>query len=952
MKMIFQCTNCQSDLISHSVGYEHDDCLNGCLTCSNCSNNVPIVNGITYFTEIDINYNENLFSNLEKVSQTLSDKREEYLTFIKQKVSKGMVDPYSAFQPFNESSRSFYPFIEGLRKNALEPGDVILDTWCRTGWTGYFLSALFPDQKVISVWEGNKDVLGYQGFDYWFSPDKKPKNLEVVFLDMNDRLPIKDNTIKLVYGLDTLHRYDQATMIQELLRVTTTEGVILWPHVHLANSAPVPFFERGEKQLHGTDYDRYFQKCLDGTGKMGFVASEPKMFEVNAVQTLLNTPDSEDYNALVGILPKDLKDFELRPYHFESEDPARLFVLVNPYMKVDLCRSLIHVDRSYLNGVVGKMLDRHSIYQEKIGAADGYKLSETQTKIIYLSRHNYSFTEMVKLLNISDKHLINELKKLADKEIIHVLPLDINAMNLQAFHSAQSPTEKASNHTLFNLRVLSRDSFQQQPILVNSTDASELQNEDVSYLIQELQKRLQKAAIDEGDKIVIVSKPHFEALLTFWGASEMGIEVCILSTEIPTKIKQKLLKSIIPELVLTDTKIYHELVSELTDIRVLAFDDEDFTGSDENLFSNWLEEDGNLSDSKASWIPTPNSIAATLFTSGTTGMPKGIQLSHGALYRSGELLSRTYGWRSNDRLLMVAELDSMSGLRNTCVATQFTGTTVIIPDFKNDQHIFSIVESIKGNQVTLLTSTPALIKQLIQLGKRIKNDLRSLRQVICTGGNLSVSAVEEFRNLFGIKIINYYGLTETTGLCIGELENAPNDVLGSIGVAVDAIAQVVDNNLKLLEPGEIGKLRIYNDRLMSGYLNPDDETNLQIENGWLYTGDWAVQDEYGNFFLKGRERDIIKDQAGNIVYLIEVEQCLTSHNKVKDVAICGEQNDANEYLIAFIIIHDDFMNEKEVLENELKEYVGSEIGSNKTPSKIIFKDEFQSNSRAKWIKKL
>jgi acyl-coenzyme A synthetase/AMP-(fatty) acid ligase len=558
---------------------------------------------------------------------------------------------------------------------------------------------------------------------------------------------------------------------------------------------------------------------------------------------------------------------------------------------------------------------------------------------------------MVKLLNISDKHLINELKKLADKEIIHVLPLDINAMNLQAFHSAQSPTEKASNHTLFNLRVLSRDSFQQQPILVNSTDASELQNEDVSYLIQELQKRLQKAAIDEGDKIVIVSKPHFEALLTFWGASEMGIEVCILSTEIPTKIKQKLIKSIIPELVLTDTKIYHELVSELTDIRVLAFDDEDFTGSDENLFSNWLEEDGNLSDSKASWIPTPNSIAATLFTSGTTGMPKGIQLSHGALYRSGELLSRTYGWRSNDRLLMVAELDSMSGLRNTCVATQFTGTTVIIPDFKNDQHIFSIVESIKGNQVTLLTSTPALIKQLIQLGKRIKNDLRSLRQVICTGGNLSVSAVEEFRNLFGIKIINYYGLTETTGLCIGELENAPNDVLGSIGVAVDAIAQVVDNNLKLLEPGEIGKLRIYNDRLMSGYLNPDDETNLQIENGWLYTGDWAVQDEHGNFFLKGRERDIIKDQAGNIVYLIEVEQCLTSHNKVKDVAICGEQNDANEYLIAFIIIHDDFMNEKEVLENELKEYVGSEIGSNKTPSKIIFKDEFQSNSRGKVDKK-
>lgn len=949
--MIFHCTNCTTDLTCQSFLQADDDCLNGYMTCLNCSTNIPIVNGIKYFTERDISYQENPFSNFERLNQSIVGKRKEYEDFMKQKISKGMVDPYSAFQPFNESSRSFYPFIEKLRKDVLKPGEVILDTWCRTGWTGYFLSALFPQQKVVSVWEGNKDVLGYQGFDYWFSPDKKPTNLEIAFVDMNQRLPIKDNAIRLVYGLDTLHRYNQATLVHELIRVTADDGVILLPHVHLTNSLPVPFFERGEKQLHGTEYDRFFKRLLEGKGKTSFVFSEPKLFEVNTADTLTNTPNTEDYNALIGILPNNFKEFELKPYQFEIEDLEQLFILRNPYMKIDLCRSLVQVDRTYLNGLVGKMLDRHSIYQEKMGAADGYRLTEIQTKIIYLSGHNYSFSEIANSLNIGKIEMFSELKELTHREIVHVLPSDISAMNLQAFHSAQSPSVKAANHTLSHLRTLSKNNFQEQPILINSLDNSELVKEDVLYLVNKIQGRLQAAGISNGHKIIITSKPHFEALLTFWGASEMGIEVCILNTEMPTKIKLELIRQIEPRLVLSDSKVFHELQTDSSNDQVIVFDHENFKCPEANLFSSWLEEIDEAEIEQSKWSPNPSSIAVTLFTSGTTGQPKGIQLSHGALYRSGDLLSSTYGWKADDRLLMAAELDSMSGLRNTCIASQFTGTAVVIPNFEKDQYIFSIIESIKNSEVTLLASTPALIKQLIQLGGRIKNDLRTLRQVICTGGNLPVSFVEQFKNLFGIKVINYYGLTETTGLCIGELENSPNEILGSIGVAVDSIAQVVDDDFIMLKSGEIGKLRIYNDRLMSGYLNPTDKSNLQVLDGWLYTGDLAMQDELGNFFLKGRERDIINDQRGNVVYLAEVEQCLSGHHLVQEVVISSQQSDFGEYMIAFVIAREDCEDDKEALKNKLKQYVSSELGPSKSPSQIIFTSEFKTNSRGKIDKK-
>ncbi|MEP2772002.1 MAG: AMP-binding protein [Fulvivirga sp.] len=948
---VYQCTNCNSPFETQYINDTKNENLNGILSCSSCQTSIPIVNGIKYFTEADIIYSQDPFSNYHRLSVKIQDKKESYKEFINQKIAKELIDPYSAFQPFNESSRSFYPFIVEIKEKILKPGDIILDTWCRTGWTAYFLSALFPEQKILSVWEGNKDVLGYQGFDYWLSPERRPDNLEVIFTDLNYQLPLKDDVVKLVYGLDTLHRYDQVSLIYELLRVTSSDGVILWPHVHLTNNDPVPFFERGEKQLHGLDYAHYLDKILSAKERVGFVVSEPEMFKISKETKLKSTPNTEDYNALIGILPKTLRDFTLMPYAFEVEEPSRLFIMANPYLKIDLNQAKVSVDRNYLNGAVGKMMDRHPIYDRKMGAADGFQLTENQTKALYLSTHNYSFAEIANLLSIDNEVLMSELKDLVEKEIVHILPLSISAMNLQAFHSAKCPVEDTSNHTLSQLRLLSDSYFKDQPILINTLDSSELQKEDVNYLIQKIQSRFLKSGTSNGDKIIITSKPHFEAVLIFWAASEMGIEVCILSSEMPAKVKHQLIKELNPKMVFTDEVIYGELKGLLSEYRLITFDEEAFSYSEEDLFSSWLEE-GEQPILNEVVRPTPESIAAILFTSGTTGLPKGIRLSHGALYRSGALLSQTYQWCAGDRLLMVAELDSMSGLRNTCIATQFKGTTLVVPNFTDDPHIFSLVESIKQQQITILTATPALIKQFIQLGKRIKSDISTLRQVICTGGNLTKDTINEFKNIFEIKVINYYGLTETTGLCIGELENDLNNVTGSIGKSIDSVAQVVDNDLKLLAPGEVGRLRVFNDRLMSGYLKPDDCSNLSIKNGWLYTGDWAVQDEDGNFFLKGRERDIIKNQAGNIVYLSEVEQCLATHSKVKDAAICSEQNESGEYLSAFVIPNDDFAQEtNELLKSELKQFVSNELGASKVPVEIFFTHRFISNSRGKIDKK-
>lgn len=941
--MQFCCSTCHSNLhfqAIHADNHKH----NGYYTCTNCNSIIPVVNGITYYTEADIQYRDPI----EIVGQLIAKidgKRDDYQKFIQAKVRKGLIDPYSAFQPFNESSRAFYPFIESLKSEILEPNDVILDTWCRTGYSSFFLSAMFPEQQIISIWEGDKDVLGYQGFDYWFSSERKPANVQVIFSDLNKSIPLKDSSIKLVYGLDTLHRYDQHILIPELFRVISDDGAIIFPHIHLTNSNPEPFFERGEKQLHGLDYYRYFENYLEKGDYKAFINSEPGMFALDKSSVLGNDPNTNDYNAIIGILPKGKWEFELKPYHFNNQNIVTQFTLINHYLKIDLNSAKVDLDSTHLNGVVGKMLERHPVYHSKIKKAHGYELNELQIKILFLASNSYSNSEILTQLQISEDSLTTELIKLSLIEIVHVLPFSKNGMKLLSYHSARAP-KNPCNHTLLHLKEIANNTYK-DAVIYNVQDASELYKEDVSYLIGQIQSALLKSGCNTKNPILICSKPHFESLLIFWAAVEIGIEIGILNTDLPDKTKAELIEDLQPKLIFCDADVYKRLITILNCSSVVVLDDVDYQGDEERLFSTWIESMNSYVADFSMPIIKPESPAVILYTSGTTGKPKGIRLNHGALFKSGQLLAETYGWNSDDKLLMIAELDAMSGLRNTCIATQFSGTTIVIPDYEKGNKVFTIIETIKEQNITLLSTTPSLINQLVQLGNRIRGELKTLRQVICTGGKLTKKQVDEFENIFGLRVFNYYGLTETTGLCIGECP----DAIGkgdSIGVPLGATAQIVNEKDEVLNANETGKLRIYNDRLMSGYLNENDSSNLQIHDGWLYTGDLASRDENGFFYLMGRERDIIKDSKGNIIYLSEIEVCLQTHENVKDVVVCCTENDGNEYLVAFVISDTHYLPQ---MEDILKEYVGSELGKQKVPRSIEFLDLFPIDNRGQTDKK-
>jgi len=246
----------------------------------------PSIGNLIFYNESDIFPNKPLVD-IEKKLAIVVEEEERYRGFLKKKGRRPNYDIYACYQPFNESFKAIFPFLKALRKT-IKKGDTILSLWDRTGWQTNLLAGLFPEQHIVATWDGNKDVL---------------------FCDLNKPLPIKNDSIAFSCGYDTFHNFDQSLLLDELFRVVKNDGAILFPHVHLTNSEPDPYFDRGCKQRHGTDYQTSFDHLAKTSSWQGYVFSEPELFKANDMDRsedimVVTNPDSPDYNATITLLPK------------------------------------------------------------------------------------------------------------------------------------------------------------------------------------------------------------------------------------------------------------------------------------------------------------------------------------------------------------------------------------------------------------------------------------------------------------------------------------------------------------------------------------------------------------------------------------------------------------------------------------------------------------------------
>ncbi len=898
----------------------------------------PVIGDIAFFNESDFYSEKILQDRCDHLLASTVETVNAYEQFVRQKGRRPNYDIYACFQPFNEAFKALYPFLPSLKKR-LKPGDLLLNLWDRTGWNAALLAGLFPEQKVISIWEGDKDVLGYKGFYFWYQNRAESQGFQVAFANLEKPLPFADNSVALVVGLDTFHRFDQSLMLSEMLRVTTDDAAIIFPHVHLSNNEPDPFFERGCRQLHGTDYERFFQRMLSKTERVGMVFPEPEMFALNELSEsglapLQSQPNSHHYNACIAILPKYwVQEEQLQAFRFKDLGPIdNCHILINPLLDISLHQAIVRLNRGYLSDRVGYLLDRHPIYMEKLKKAADYKLSELECKLLFWAGQLLSVTEIAEKTGYTIEALSTALEELQTRDIVQVVPVSKQSIRLQAFVSTQTYIVPKREQTIAALWERAVRNYAEELFLISEMDESEFTYEDSDQLIRQIQVRLVQAGLQKGDSLAIISSNHFEAVLSLLAATQLGLVVVPIEYDLPESSIRYILDQVQPKLSFLSPGNFNRLSTHLNAHSTIVFDEEEETEG--ILFSDWLMEVEEEGEAPKLSIDAED-LAVILYTSGSTGLPKGVRLSHGHLMRSARLVSETYQWRKTDRFLALGELDSMSGLRNCCFAPLEVGAAVVIPDARNKGNLFGICETIGHFEATLLGTTPAFLSQAVKFERRIKAELRSLRQVICTGSNLYPSLRKSFLETFNVPILNYYGLTETTGICTAETEDNHQLDQHTIGKPIACIAQIITDEGQLAKPGEKGELRIYSENIMQGYYANPKLTAQVVREGWFYTGDYASFTEEGHIELMGRKRDIIKTADGNLVFASEVEDCLqeqTAH--LKEAAVTAIHEDGMEKIIAFIIPQSTETN-WEALEKALKTHVIERLGKRKAPLRFV-----------------
>jgi long-chain acyl-CoA synthetase len=276
--------------------------------------------------------------------------------------------------------------------------------------------------------------------------------------------------------------------------------------------------------------------------------------------------------------------------------------------------------------------------------------------------------------------------------------------------------------------------------------------------------------------------------------------------------------------------------------------------------------------------------AVILYTSGTTGRPKGAQLTHAGLTRNAELTARTLLQNHPDDVTMgCLPLFHVFGLTCGLNATVAAAATLtLLPRFDPAKAL----DIIARDAVTIFEGVPTMYAAMLHHPGADPAKAATLRVCVCGGASLPVEILRGFEEKFGCVILEGYGLSETSPVASFNLPDRVRKP-GSIGVPVEGVQmRLVDDQGQTAPDGEIGEIAIRGHNVMKGYWGKPEATAEAMTDGWFRTGDMARVDEDGYYYIVDRKKDLII-RGGYNVYPREIEEVLHEHPAVAEVAVIG-----------------------------------------------------------------
>ncbi len=389
-----------------------------------------------------------------------------------------------------------------------------------------------------------------------------------------------------------------------------------------------------------------------------------------------------------------------------------------------------------------------------------------------------------------------------------------------------------------------------------------------------------KLGLHKGDRVALLHPNQSDFILCYVGVLKAGgITVPINSLYTPREVKF-IINDAQTRFIVTTDRLSEKVKEIEADTPHL---ERTLVKAEEETLETLLHETVGPLNRAAPATANPDDPVILFYTSGTTGRPKGVILTHRNLTFGGANVAQNYGLREDDVTIAVLPLVHVFANASPVLGSFFSGGQVVVmKQFKTRQ----VFEAIARHKITWFPGVPTMFNYLLSDVPSQPRDMASLRMGLSGGASLPVESLQAFEERFGASILEVYGLTESTGLVTA------NPVFGvrkpgSIGIAVSGVeVKIVDSTGNECPRNEVGELIFRGPNATIGYWNRPDETQKRIRNGWVYTGDHVLKDDDGYFYLKGRESELIISGGFNL-YPKEIESVLSAHPEIQEVAVIG-----------------------------------------------------------------
>lgn len=463
-------------------------------------------------------------------------------------------------------------------------------------------------------------------------------------------------------------------------------------------------------------------------------------------------------------------------------------------------------------------------------------------------------------------------------------------------------------------------------------------NEKVNQLANGLIAR----GVNKGDKVAIMMKNSDLFVMAFYAIMKAGAVAVPINFRLTEREVNYILKDSESVGLFFDTD-YTEIIKEATKENNQLH----LYVAKENVMDNQLtfEEVSSSNTNEPDVIVTERDNAEILYTSGTTGDPKGALFDHLRVLQVGLNVAIMFKINDKDNLLHLAPLFHSAQLNLFLISGTYVGATQVIHE---DFHPVHVLETIEKEKISFFFGIPTMYNFLLQVPNKNEYDLSSIKRYGYGAAPMPVSLIEQTVDLFkNDQIYNLCGLTEggPGGILLHPEDHEQYAGAGGRPILGTEV-KVVNENDEPIKPGEIGELLIRSDMMMKEYYNKPKETAETIRNGWLYTGDLATVNEVGIFTLVDRKKDMIIT-GGENVYSTEVEHILYRYPDVLEAAVIGVPDDTWGERVAAVVVPKEG---KTIDYEELRSFCRQHLAGYKTPTIYFEEKQLLRNASGKVLK--